>query len=53
MAFWNATVATKYPGLESNLNSRGWTAQYQQRVALGATGVVPAVLIDSSTDAPE
>ncbi len=53
MAFWNATPATAYPGIIDNIKVRGWTAQYNQRIALGATGVVAAVLIDSSQDAPE
>ncbi len=53
MAFWNATIATKYPGLISNIEVQGWTAQYNQRIALGATGVVPGYLIDTSPDAPE
>jgi hypothetical protein len=51
MPFWNATVATPYPGLIENIVSRGWTAQYQQRVALGVTGVVAAAIIDSGSEA--
>jgi thiazole synthase ThiGH ThiG subunit len=34
-------------------NLVGYTAQYQQRVQLGATAVVVNALIDSSQDAPE
>jgi len=51
MAFWNAVIATPFPGLESNTKIRGWTAQYQQRVALGVAGVVPAAIIDSGSEA--
>ena len=52
MAFWNAVIATPSPDPSFETNgSRGWTAQYQQRVALGATGIVPAGIIDSGSEA--
>lgn len=43
--------ATKLP--DPTWNLVGYTAQYNQRVELGATAVVVNALIDSSQDAPE
>ena len=51
MAFWNAVLATPYPGLNENIKVLGWTAQYQQRIQLGAVGVVPANIIDAGLEA--